>query len=117
MLNNSAIIIRTLNTLNALTNKGLKFRVVLPDGSSFGNLKVAEERKRRVYRKSGSVKSVMTMFLDEMQVGDVVQIPIPADFEKEEFRTRVCSYCYDHWGKNSYTTVAKDSYIEVLREA
>lgn len=117
MLENSAIISRTINTLNALAAKGVKFRIELPDGKAFGNLKGAPKRRLKQYRPAGSVKSVLEGFLSEMEIGDVVQIPIPSDFKKEDFRARVCSYCIDHWGKKAYTTVAKKEYIEVLREA
>lgn len=115
MLANSAIITRTINTLTALTTHGLKFRVELPDGKSYGNLRVEQKKPRKQIRPFGSVKSILDGFLKDLPAGELVQIPIPDGFRQEDFRGRVCCYCIEHWGKKTYTTSANKEYVEVLR--
>lgn len=116
MIANSTIVSRTINTLNALTAQGLKFYIEMPDGKTYGNVKLKGKKgKRNEYRPFGSVRAIMTQFLSNMDMGDVVQIPIPPTFEREEFRSRVCSYLHDTWGKETYKTAVTKDVVEVLR--
>ena len=117
MLSNSTIITRTINTLTALTTHGLKFRVELPDGKSFGNIEAAQvkKRKNKIYRPMGSVNAAIMPTLTDMQVGDIREIPIPSDFGTSEFQSAVCSRARDLWGKETYTTSSTKNAITVLR--
>lgn len=118
---NSAIIQRTINTLNALTNQGIKYRLETPDGKSYGNLAAAVEkakkRKMNTSREFGAIAKHVDSYINTMNIGDMATIPDPKlpDLSMPQLQSQICSRCCVKWGKKSYTTVLTPTGVEVLR--
>lgn len=119
MQQTSAILARTFNVLEALTRTGVKYRIEMPDGQSFGNIEMpkVQAKPRKVYRPFGSVNAAIMPFLKAMDVGDVREIPVPKDFSAAEFQSAVCARATELWGKETYTTASSKDVVEVLRYA
>ncbi len=118
---NSRIVERTINTLNALTSIGIKFRIELPDGKSYGNLAAAVEkskkRKLSEKREFGAITNYFKPLIQDLQPGELTTILVPPikDLNAEALRSAISAWCATNWGKKSVTTAITKTTVEVLR--
>lgn len=113
----NAVITRAISILTAMTNKGTKFYVELPDGTTYGNIKLKKEKTKRQVRPYGSVKGAIVPYMTNMQVGDVSVIPIPSDFVKTEFQSAVATRAVKMWGVDAHHAFLSNdgTAVEVMR--
>lgn len=107
---------RALDLIKAL---GCTYKVITPDGESFGELQVATRSKKRVraIRKYpyGAVVAYSRAKLDmNVAVGVVQEVPC-GEFDAESLRSSVCNILTKTWGKDTYTTAAHHNKVEVMR--
>jgi hypothetical protein len=100
---------------------GCTYKVITPDGESFGELPVAELRTRKVRRALkhpyGSITEHIMKFLDiNAAIGIVQEIPC-AKFDPESVRATVCPTLSRVWGRKTYTTSTYPDRVEVMRTA
>lgn len=113
------------NTINDAVRKlkasGCQFKVVAPDGTEWGDLKVEQPKKKiqNPNRPHGALRNYYDQFVDyTAPVGTVIQIPKHPVYTTEEIRSGVCAKLSTHWGKGTYTTaVSKAGVVEILRTA
>ena len=105
--------------LNLMTAMGCQYKIITPEGESFGDLVVEQpkKRKRNLDGKFGDMAAYYKPLVNlEMAVGDVIEIPVNG-FRKEAMRAGICSYLIKHWGKGTYTTMYSNECIQVMRTA
>ena len=104
--------------LRLIESMGCKFKVITPDGESFGDLVIAEQKKKRprsLHFPFGSMSAYYKPFIDlNLKVGDVIEIPY-SKFKKEKLRSSICSYLIKHWGKGAYTTMQSNGAVQIMR--
>lgn len=111
---------RVVETLDALTAQGLKFRIEI-DGMSFGNLAGAEpvlKKKRMVTtRRYGSIAASFRDTLTNMGQGDLQVLTTPKlpDLDTNHYGSCIAAWCNTHWGKGSYMVSKSGDSVEVLR--
>ena len=98
---------------------GCSYRILSPDGDSFGDLQVVEPKtkKSRAPRKYpyGSLTKYAQDHLDlNADVGSVQEVSC-ANFELETLRSAACNLLTKAWGKDSYVTVGHGDRFEVMR--
>lgn len=113
----NTLVDRAISILNAMTHKGAKFYVEMPDGTTFGNIKMKKDKPKRQIRPHGSVKGAIHPYLLGMEIGDVAVIPIPSDFSKSGFQSAVATRAYNMWGSDAHHAfLSKDGKaVEVIR--
>lgn len=101
--------------LKALENMGCKFAVIDAYGIKYGELEVAETKKRRAsVHEHGSLTKHLKPHLMPMKPGDVAIIPID-NFEPRSLSSALSSYAHSLWGKGSSTYCRRDNTFELLR--
>lgn len=117
-------LIRALNTLKTLD---AKFKIVMPDGAEFGELKIVREAApvaapapvqqfRFPAPKRAKYKHLFENKLAHMKVGDVAVIDVPAGVSGGHLRGSVSSHCCDLWGNGAYQTTLRGDKVHVLRK-
>lgn len=114
----NTVITRAISILTAMTHKGAKFYVELPDGTTYGNIKMKQDKCKRQMRPYGSVKGAIIPYLIGMEVGDVAVIPVPSDFEKSEFQSAVATRAVQMWGRDAHHGLLNKAgtAVEVIRK-
>ena len=112
----NALLGRAIAILKAVP--AVRFVVVLPDGTEFchGDLQVVRTKRRKTTYPLGSLSSYYKPFLENLQVGEFVEIPFD-HFDPEDLRSSICAHSCNVFGKGSIATAknpAKNC-IEVLR--
>lgn len=112
---------KTLKTLAAL---GAEYIIKDSDGNmhTLGDLTLAEsaldkKRQKRSGVPHGALTKHIALHVDNMQVGDVVCVPMYADGNMRSLHSTVSSYTLRMWGAGNSTT-HKDSdanCVEVMR--
>jgi hypothetical protein len=105
---------RALKSLDVL---GAQYRVILPDGSSYGTLEVMPERKRAARSfEYGEITAYFLSQVESMQPGDCISIS-GDKFGPEQVRKTISAWAARHWGPGSViTSVTREANIvEVLR--
>jgi len=103
---------RALTMLDAL---GARYAIISPNGTRFGDLKLADEKPGYNFAELGAyVKQKFT----HVEVGEVLIIPVDK-FEVDKLQSAITSHACKIGGKGSYTTCrSKDkTQIEILRLA
>ncbi len=103
---------RVLTMLDAI---GAQYAIISPDGTRFGDLKLADEKPGYNFAELGAyVKQQFT----PVEVGDVLIIPVDK-FDVDKLQSAITSHACKIAGKGSYTTCrSKDkTQIEILRLA
>jgi hypothetical protein len=111
-------LVRSIELIKAL---GCTYKIITPEGESFGDLEVAEPRTRKVRRALrhpyGAITAHIKKFLDlNAEVGTVQEIPC-GEFDSESVRATVCPTLTRVWGAKTYTTAAHPDRVEVMRIA
>jgi hypothetical protein len=111
-------LVRSIELIKAL---GCTYKIITPEGESFGELEVVEPRTRKVRRALqhpyGTITAHIKKFLDmNAEVGSVQEIPC-GEFDPESVRATACPILTRVWGVKTYTTAAHPDRVEVMRIA
>jgi len=120
---NSTLFQKSISTLTALQNYGVKFKVILPTGQEFGELEVVKEKTRtRIVSKlrpMGTIRKYISPFLEDMKAGDIRVVPMSKDipdFDSKKLLSSISGYCCQKWGNGcSVVAPTADGGVEVLR--
>lgn len=109
-----------LRSIKLIESLGCSFRIITPDGESFGGLEVAEPKKKqrqpRKYPYGSLTKHLQSCVNLNAGIGDVQEIPCN-EFDLESLRAVACNILTKAWGKDSYVTVGRENYFELMRTA
>ena len=108
--------------IDILLNLPVQFVVVAPGDRVFkhGDWELVpkkQDKQRRVYKYArGAVRNYIRPYLDNLQAGEVVEIPV-GEFDVAAIQSNVSSYAHYLWGEGNYTTTrARDhSHVELYR--
>ena len=107
---------KAINILGAMERNGVLFKVVMPDGTHFGNLPVEVKEKRTRRLKRGTYSTYIDPHLASLKVGDVAQITLPDWMESiSDFQSRVCSRAHAFFGSQGYATNTTENVITLMR--
>ena len=109
-------LIRSVKLIQSL---GCSYRILSPDGDSFGDLQIVEPKVKNTRGPSKYPYGVLTAHIKkhaslESEVGAVQEIPC-GDFDLETLRAAACSIFTKAWGTDSYVTVGLGDRFEVMR--
>lgn len=111
---------KALFSLVAMLQKSnAQFKIILDDGTEYGDLQVqpAKSCKRRPsILPRGTLKNFYTPYVSELDVGDVVAIPL-ANMDGESVRSSLSSWIHTNWGASGGSTMLNktNNSLEVLR--
>lgn len=102
-----------------LVKAGAKYKIILDDGTQYGDLEVAEKKvikRRSSLLPMGTISNYFKPYVQNLSVGEVVAVPI-STFDPETLRGSLASWAVTNWGKGTTTTMVnhKTNQIEVLR--
>lgn len=108
---------KAISLLNAA---GAEFRIVAPDGKSYGALKISKKKSKVFINKRGTFSAIYKDAMDKAQIGDVVKLAY-ADLGSDDkrmkagLRSSASAYASTKWGAGTYTSTVQDGVIEFLR--
>lgn len=109
---------RAVAFLNAA---GVDYKVILPDGTEYGDLEVVvlKRRTRNQRIAHGTMTGLYKQQINNAEVGDVIQVSI-ADIEAlgakpESLRSAATAHASLTWGNGTYTSIVTDTHVEILR--
>lgn len=111
-----------LRSIKLIQSLGCSFRIITPDGESFGELEVVKkkqekERIRPLRFPYGEVTKHIRKHLDmNAPVGSVQEIPAGA-YGSRAIQGTLCSILSTGWGGRTYTTVTHEDRVELMRTA
>lgn len=105
--------------LNILKGVNAKYKILLPDGTEYGELEVQENkaRKRRAVldgRKYGELVLYYRPLIEHMKISDIVVVPFN-NYRPDALSGAISAWACTHWGKSSVITSKSDTAIEVMR--
>jgi len=112
------------SALNALTATGCVYKVITTTGEEIIHDpdNRLNKRKHTVNRddlpyEHGDLKRHYSPYVENMQVGDVVEIPFNDDLPAVSIQSSMSAYLSKQWGNGSYTTATNKAkkVIELLR--
>jgi hypothetical protein len=111
--------------LSILKATGCKYIVVDPEGVEHaeGGLQLVQpepdkKRYKKPHRPYGALVTYYRPLIENMQVGDCVQIPFGLfEPEKAELASAISAWCATNWGPKTAMTHTTDTSVEVLRVA
>jgi hypothetical protein len=112
---------KLLNVLNAM---GAQYKIILPDGTAYGELEAKEPKKKKPkspneaghrYRRGETLAYYMP-FLNAMQPGAAEAIPFDR-FHPPTLAQNVNSMAHHMWGSGNYSAVRNDALgtVDVFR--
>ena len=107
---------RALALLNAAK---AKYKIILPDGTEYGELVVAKPKaKRNMKHQRGELTTYFQPLIEGMQPGEVRTIPA-GKYGPVDLRASLSGWCAGRWGNgNSITSVDhRNNAVEVMRVA
>ena len=109
-------LIRSVKLIQSL---GCSYRIISPDGESFGELQVVEPKVKKPrntpkYPYGAMTEHVRKHINLDVAVGEVQELPC-GDFELELLRASACVIFTRTWGRDSYVTAGRVDRIEVMR--
>lgn len=111
----SGLFNKALSILGAMERTGVMFRVVMPDGTQFGNLPYEAKPKAERHRR-GTFSDYIDPFLAKLDIGDVAEIKLPEWMEDiSAFQSRVCARAHSYFGSQGYATNTVENVIELMR--
>lgn len=108
---------RAVAFLNAA---GVEYKIILPDGTEYGDLEVMPKKRTRIQRVAhGTMTGLYKEKISTAEIGDVIQVAI-ADIEAlgakpESLRSAATAYASMTWGNGTYTSIITDTHVEILR--
>ena len=111
-------LIRSIKLIQSL---GCSFRIITQDGESFGELEVVKTKPPRIraerkYPYGSLTKHIQSCVDLNAEIGAVQEIPC-GEFDVETLRATACNILTKAWGTDSYVTVARGNYFELMRTA
>lgn len=107
---------KAISILGAMERTGVMFKVVMPDGTHFGNLPYEAKEKNATRRKRGTFSDYVDPHLSALDIGDSTLIQLPEWMESmNDFQSRVCARAHTYFGARGYTTQTVENIIEVMR--
>ena len=108
-----------MRSVKLIQSLGCSYRIISPDGDSFGDLQVVEPKAKRTrgprkYEYGALTKYVQDKLDLNAKIGDVQEVKC-GDFEMERARSSACHLLTKAWGKDSYVTVGHGDRFEVMR--
>ena len=103
-----------------LNASGAQYKVIFSDGTEYGELEaVQKKRTRNVTIPYGTLQPLYKPYIDEMQVGSVIQLSI-AEAEAlggtaTSLRSAASAYASKLWGNGTYISTITDKHVEILR--
>ena len=116
--NQPQVITKTIaKAVELLKASGAKFKVISPNGTEFGELEVAPEKKKHFKYEYGALKAVFIEYLKDLKEAEVAQIKVPDSIDVEDVRSSACAWMATNWGAGTYTTTVDRDFnvVEVLR--
>ena len=109
-------LIRCVKMIQSL---GCSYRILSPDGDSFGDLQVVEPKARKQRGPSRYAYGALTKYAREhldlnAEVGHVQEVRC-GEFDMEHLRATACRLLTETWGKDNYVTVGHGDRFEVMR--
>jgi hypothetical protein len=109
-------LIRSIKLIESL---GCSFRIITPEGESFGGLKVVEPKPPRIRAERRYPYGSLTKYIKEhvdlnAGVGSVQEI-FCTEFDVESLRSAACNILTSTWGKDTYVTVGYPDRFEIMR--
>lgn len=116
------VVTKTIQSaVRMLEASGAQFKVIAPNGESFGDLKIETPKKKQMNpdREYGELRGYYDKFVNyNAPVGTVMQIPAHPKYKPEEIRGGLCAKLTTRWGKGTYTTaITKAGTVEIMRIA
>jgi hypothetical protein len=113
-------ITKAIKVLVAAQTYGIRFAVVYPEGSTFGDLQVAPAKTGRTRNIKYPHKYLQQFYketVDSIQPGEVKVLNVPEGISVEDVRAAMSSACCTAWGNDSHTTHVdrKANKIELYR--
>jgi hypothetical protein len=106
--------------IDLIKGLGCTYRILTPDGESFGDLQIVEPKTRQrspsKYPHGSLTKQVKTHMDLNAEIGVVQEVPC-GEFDLEMLRSVACSILTSVWGKDSYVTMTRGNCFEVMRTA
>ncbi|CAB4189867.1 hypothetical protein UFOVP1193_20 [uncultured Caudovirales phage] len=112
---------KLLNVLNAM---GAQYKIILSDGTSYGELEAKEPKKHKPKSTNaaghryerGETLVYYKPFLDAMQPGGAEAIPFDR-FHPPTLSQNINSYAHSMWGSGNYSATRNDANgtVDVLR--
>jgi hypothetical protein len=108
---------RAINTLKGL---GAQYKIILQDGTEYGDLHVKPADKPRTRAISlhpwGALKDHYMPYVKDMEPGGAGKIPFGV-FEPDNLRGSLAAWCNKHWGAGaSITSIDRgNKVIEIIR--
>ena len=113
-----AVVTKAINkAIELLKASGAKFKVISPNGTEFGELEIAPEKKKHFKYEYGALKAVFIEYLKDLKEAEVAQIKVPDSIDVEDVRSSACAWMATNWGAGTYTTTVDRDFnvVEVLR--
>jgi len=100
-----------LDALKRIDNLGVQYKIIAPDGAEYGTLVAVQPKvkpvKARVRRSpkyaQGELKTYISPFVDELQPGKEVFVPIDK-YDVEAIQSALAGYGFKYWGGGNYVT-------------
>lgn len=93
---------------------GARFYIVF-DGVEYGEEFETPRRSKNHYAY-GALSGHIKPYLIAMEVGDVCDIPV-AEFDRPRIQSTACSIAFQMWGADSFTSMARDNSVQLMRLA
>jgi hypothetical protein len=104
-IENVAEILRTLK---------VSFKIITENGEEYGDLEVVRAKRRARTEKYGHFSKYIQPFIENLQPGEVAQIPIQ-DYNRSRLGSSCSALACRLWGNGSNTFCTTDTHIELLR--
>lgn len=105
---------KVLATVEAL---GLKYKIVLQDGTYYTNMTVEEDRAKPKKRPTIDMTPIYKEAISSMKVGEVAVIEVPEGIAVERVRSTIAAQMYGKYGAGAHMSTVDGRKIEVLRLA
>jgi hypothetical protein len=108
--------------VNVLVAVKAEFKIILPDGTEYGELMVQTKRKAKGNRhrgyiyKRGETKSYYEPLVRDLAIGDAVLIPYDR-FDPVILTGNVGSWAGDVWGAGNYSVSKGTAGVSLIRYA
>lgn len=93
--------------INTLTGLNAQYKIILPDGTEYGDLQVlppAKPRKRSAsLHPAGSLTKHFMPYIKDMPPGGAAKVPM-FEFNPVNLRGSMAAWCNKHWGAGASIT-------------
>lgn len=99
-----------------LSSLGAQYKIIMPDGGTYGALEVVEPKKPGAKYGHGVLRNHARQHMVNMVQGDVIQVPVD-NLDVDSVQTAIANYARHNWGLGSVVTSRSIDrlHVEVLR--